>query len=74
LFTLLAGGVLGVVSVILSRRTAQFIGNLKLLLVSTLRWLRGSAIAPALTAKTSTVRIPYAVAIAAGVAIWLLRS
>lgn len=72
LFTLVAGGAMGVLAVVLSRTGERFLANLRLILISLTYRVRGSEIALSDVATQSAVRIPYAVAIAAGVGLWLM--
>lgn len=72
-FTLLAGGVLGVLAVLFSRSGAKFFGNLKLFLIWLLYRVKGSEMALSDIATESAIRIPYAVAIAAGAVSWIVR-
>jgi len=72
-YTLLAGGVLGVVSILLARSAPQFFRNMKLLLISMTYRVQGVGMSLEEMATQTSVRIPYAVAIAAGVVIWMVR-
>lgn len=72
-FTLLAGGVLGVLVVLLSRSSAKFFGNLKLFMIWLLYRVKGTEMALSDIETQSAVRIPYAVAIATGSIVWIVR-
>lgn len=72
LYTLMAGGVLGLVAVVASRTTGKFFSNLKIFFVATVMRMQTDAMPLSALASRSAVRIPYAVAIAAGVIIWML--
>lgn len=71
LYTVLAGGVLGLISVILSRSFPLFLSNMKLLLISLTYRVRGSEMSLSAIATRTSARIPYAVAIAAGAMYWM---
>lgn len=73
LFTLVAGGVLGVIAVLLSRSWSKFFGNLKLFLIWLLYRVKGTEMSLSDVETQSAVRIPYAIAIATGSIIWLVR-
>lgn len=73
LFTLVAGGVLGVLAVLLSRSWSKFFGNLKLFLIWLLYRVKGTEMTLSDIETQSAVRIPYAVAIATGSIIWMVR-
>lgn len=74
LYTLMAGGALGLAAVLASRTAGKFFGNLKMLLVATVMRMQTDAMPLSALASRSAVRIPYAVAIAAGVIIWMLST
>ena len=72
-YTILAGGLLGIVSVLVAGTLPRFIQNLRLLLL-TLTYRSGvDGVTLRGMAEQSSTRIPYAVAIAAGVVVWLGR-
>lgn len=73
LYTLLAGGVLGIVSIVLGRSVRQCWQNMRLLLVSAIYRVEGAGLSLKEVASQTSARIPYAVAIAAGSAIWMVR-
>ena len=73
LYTVLAGGVLGLLSVILSHSFPQFLSNLKLLLIALTYRVPGSEMSLSAIATRTSARIPYALAIAAGTLFWMLR-
>ncbi|MGE5472155.1 MAG: prepilin peptidase [Bacteroidota bacterium] len=73
-YTVLAGGLLGIVSVLLSRSFPQFISNMRMLLFSLLYHAPGPEISLADIAARTSARIPYALAIAAGALTWMWRS
>lgn len=72
-YTVLAGGVLGIASVLLAGTFPRFIQNLRLLLISLVYRSGANGVSLRGMAEQSSARIPYAVAIAAGVAVWLER-
>lgn len=72
-YTVLAGGALGIISVLLAGTFPRFIQNLRLLLVSLIYRSGASSVSLGGMVEQSSARIPYAVAIAAGVAVWLGR-
>lgn len=72
LYTMMAGGILGLIAVVASRTTEKFFGNLKLFFVASVMRVQNDVIPLSTLANASAVRIPYAVAIAAGVIIWKL--
>lgn len=72
-YTVLAGGVLGIASVLLAGTFPRFIQNLRLLLISVTYRSGVSGVSLSDMAEQSSTRIPYAVAIAAGIAVWLGR-
>lgn len=73
IYTLLAGGVLAIFSVLRAGSPGQCLQNMKLLAIGLAYGGRGTDASPASLAGTTSVRIPYALAIAAGVLIWMLR-
>lgn len=72
LYTVLAGGVLGVVGIGLSHSFPQARANIKLLLISLTHRVPGVEMPLEAVAVGTSARIPYAVAIAAGAAIWMV--
>lgn len=72
LYTLLAGGVLGLAGLVANRSGHRAVANLRLVLFSAAARAHGARISPTDLGLESAARIPYAVAIAAGVVIWLL--
>lgn len=71
-FTLILGGVLGILAVSLSHRWTTFFGNLKVFLISIQYGVKGAEMALSDVATQSAVRIPYAVAIAMGSIVWIV--
>lgn len=72
LYTVLAGGVLGIAGIVASKSVPQFWTNMKLLLISVTHRVPGAEV-PLETISTQTAfRIPYALAIAAGVVAWMV--
>lgn len=72
LYTLMAGGLLGLAAVLASGSARRLLNNLKVLLVATVLRVQGDVLPLSELASQSAVRIPYAVAISAGVVIWML--
>lgn len=67
LFTFIAGGVLALVALAVTRSAGTALGNLKALLVAA-----SFRVSPQDLGLRTAVRVPYAVAIAAGVAGWAM--
>lgn len=72
-YTVLVGGVIGVLAILFSGTASRFLQNLKLILVFLVYRAEGSEVSLNGIASQSAARIPYAVAIAAGVLIWMVR-
>lgn len=72
LFTFLAGGVLAAWALCGDGKLATARHNLRTVLVGLGLWLQGMPTAPGDMGIRSAARLPYSVAIAAGVAVWLL--
>jgi len=72
-YTLVTGGVLGVVSVLVGRSSPLFFENMKLAFISLIYRVEGTAMSLKDMASRTSAKIPYAVAIAAGALIWMVR-
>lgn len=72
LYVFLAGGIIGVIGVLAAGTTRQFFWNLKLWFHSLVFRGRGNVMAVSDIAAQSASRIPYALAIGAGTATWML--
>jgi len=70
LFTVFAGGVLGLVTVLVSGQLRQFYDNLRLFVLALLIKAQREVIPIDEVAARSAVRMPYSVAMAAGVFAW----
>jgi prepilin peptidase CpaA len=66
LLTLLAGGLLAVVVMLASRSSRQVLGNVRTMLTTTLIGVQLGKLAPLDAPAPSAIRLPYALAIAAG--------
>jgi len=72
LIVLAAGGVLSIIRMLVSRRSAAVLGNLRLMLAGYSGRLTGTP-GPAFDARTDTAdRMPYAVAIATGTTFYVV--
>jgi prepilin peptidase CpaA len=67
LLTLLAGGLMAIVAMLLSRSSRQVLDNVRVMLTTTLVGAQAGKLAPLDAPASSGVRMPYALAIAAGV-------
>jgi prepilin peptidase CpaA len=72
-YTLMAGGVLGLASLLVQRTAPQFFRNLKLVLISMTCRVEGVGLSLKEMASQTSASVPYAVAIAAGALIWMVR-
>lgn len=72
LITFIAGGVLALVSIFLARSSAQALDNLRLAFTTVLARAGGDGVSVQDLGLKSASRVPYALAIASGVAYWLL--
>lgn len=72
-YTLLAGGVLGLGSILAEGSVPQFFKNMKLVLISMTSRVEGTGLSLRDVGSRTSARIPYAVAVAAGALIWMLR-
>ncbi|WP_346284576.1 prepilin peptidase [Zoogloea sp.] len=71
LYSLIAGGVVGVGALLLSGNTGRALHNFRVFFVSVVLRMQHEVMPLSELAAQSAVRIPYALAIAAGVLVWL---
>lgn len=72
LYTCIAGGLLGLASVVAARSGSQAMQNLRLVLFAVSARTAGAQVPVTDLGLKSAARIPYAVAIASGVVVWML--
>lgn len=73
-YTLIAGGVLGLISVALAGSFRQLLLDIKLLVISAAYRVEAVAVSLDHPSGKASIRLPYAVAIAAGVLVWMVGS
>jgi prepilin peptidase CpaA len=73
LYTFIAGGVLGLAAILMSRSSAQAVRNLRLILFAGAMKSNGAGISLGELDLVPTARVPYALAITAGVLCWLME-
>ncbi len=72
IYTFIAGGLLAVAAILQARTGQQTLHSLRLMLFATAARVRGIDIRLSEIGLASTTRVPYALAITAGVVVWLL--
>jgi len=72
LYTFIAGGLLGVLSLMLCRSSSQALHNVRMVGVLLVTCLGGAEVTPRDLGLRSAAHIPYALAIAVGVVCWIL--
>ena len=73
IYVLISGGVIAVISILAIRSYPRFIENMKMLAYSVFYGFGQSGIAVTGDAFSTSAKVPYALAIAVGVIVWMVR-